>query len=151
MPRKNIEEFIDSMRETLSVDLVEYIVRKYIFWPRNRFIIRYQKMLKSIVHRQLVFVSNIIHIDENYCIYWRDNKIIIYNQGNSDYNLSIYNYNPLGNVGNVNDDTFLLTSSNLIVNGNEFTNVWNDENNITNNNITIDAHSSNIVMYIMYI
>jgi hypothetical protein len=74
-----VDDFIDNMHSKLSRDIIEYIVKRYIFLPNNIYIIRRQKIAKYLMHLQMLFISNIIYIDDNYCIYIHDHDIIIYN------------------------------------------------------------------------
>lgn len=149
----DIDAFIDIMIKKLPQELIQHIICKYIFWPKNRYTIWRQKILKNIMHKQLKFVSNIIYIDNNYFMYYQDNKIIIHNYGDIEYNVSIYNNNSIMPIYNSDssdyiDENLYVTSasSNLIVNGTEFYPIMNTNENIT----SINANSSNIVMYILY-
>jgi hypothetical protein len=74
-----IDAFIDNMYRKLTRDIIEYIVKRYIFLPNNIYAIRRQKIAKYLMHIQMLFISNIIYIDDNYCIYIHDHDIIIYN------------------------------------------------------------------------
>lgn len=141
-----IDEFIDKMQLILSDDLVKYVITNYIFLPENKAVIRKQKMLKHRMQKQLLLVSNTIYIDDNYFIYWQSNRIIIHNHGNQDYNVSVYHcntYNDTSYATSITDNSFLLTSSNMIVNGTEFDAVDNLND--------LGHNSSNLIMYIMYV
>ena len=142
----DIDLFIEKMKRVLPYELVEYIIRKYIFLPKNKGIIWRQKALKNILNRHIEFVANVLFIDDNYCIYFDNNKLVIHNHGNTEYDLSLYHQNGhQTDIQEVNNN-FLLTSSNMIVNGTEFTNVLHTNDN----NVDVNVSSSNIVMYIMY-
>lgn len=146
MIHQDIDRFITSMQEVLSDELIEFIIRKYIFLPENKMIIRKQKKLKNVMHLQLLFVSSLVYIDDNYYVYLQNNKIIIHNHGNQSYDISLYNYNGMDTV---NNNSFLLTSSNMIVNGSEFSNIGHTYS--SNLVVDVNENSSNLVMYIMYI
>ena len=73
-----VDDFIDNMHSKLSRDIIEYIVKRHIFLPNNIYIIRRQKIAKYLMHLQMLFISNIIYIDDNYCIYIHDHDIIIH-------------------------------------------------------------------------
>lgn len=100
-----IDAYIDKMHKYLPRDIIEYIVKKHIFLPESIAIIKKQKKIKALVHLQLLFVSNIIHIDDNYCIYINNNNIIIYNIHNQYSNT--YHHTLYGPSQNVSDLTII--------------------------------------------
>lgn len=100
-----IDAYIDKMHQYLPRDIIEYIVKKHIFLPESIAIIKKQKKIKTLVHLQLLFVSNIIHIDDNYCIYINNNNIIIHNIHHPYSNT--YHHTLYGPSQNVSDLTFV--------------------------------------------
>jgi hypothetical protein len=99
--KTHIDAYIDKMHKCLHMDIIEYIVKRHIFLPDNLRIIKKQKKIKYLIHLQLLFVSNILHIDDNYCIYIHNNNIIIYNiqyQSSNTYHSTLYgpSQNDLG-------------------------------------------------------
>lgn len=73
------DKFIDDMLSILPIDIITYIIRKFIYLPENIELIGYQKKLHQLMLRQLNIISNIIHIDDNCCVYINNNDIIICN------------------------------------------------------------------------
>jgi hypothetical protein len=166
----DIDEFIDNMIMALPAELITYIVQKFIYLPYNKLIIQRQKLLKTIAHKQLFFISNIIFIDDNICIYTNNNQLIIHNNNINSHeynNLSLYglaqNISNTDNSDNINVihtyNTLLLDeiSNRLgsIQNNNisGFTNIL--QTNLSDmRNVVINTNHSNIdniSMYIMYI
>jgi hypothetical protein len=129
--RPYIDEFIDNMIMTLPSELITHVVQKYIYLPYNKLIIQRQKLLKSIVHRQLFFISNIIFIDNNICVYVNSNQLIIHNNSNNENN-GISLYGLVQNISNI-----------FTVYDNDINNINSSDNtNITNSTNSIHAHNT---------
>jgi hypothetical protein len=95
----DVDAFIDKMCKKLSKDIIEYIVKRHIFLPNNKLVIKRQKVAKYLMHLQLLFISNVIHIDDRYCIYIHNNSIVIYNiQQQSSHSLNTSNYQDMQNA-----------------------------------------------------
>lgn len=114
-----INEFIEKMLKILPEEIIISIVKKYIYLPQNIKTINKQKELYKIVLKQLDFVSNIIFIDNNCCIYIQNNNIII---SNNYQNIELY------------------SSSNYITNvtttiDNMITNIFTEPDNLYTSNI----------------
>jgi hypothetical protein len=110
--------FIDKMYQNLPLEIINYIIMKYIYLPRNINIIRKQKENYKRMISQMDFISNILFIDKNCCIYINNNNIIITN-----------NY----------DNIQLFGTSNYITNiENNASSIYIDENNNNVNNSILD-------------
>jgi hypothetical protein len=102
MSNVNIDEFIDKMVVVLPSDVITYIVQRYIYLPLNKLTIRKQKLLKTLVHQQLSFVSNIIFIDDLFCVYMNNNQIIIHNNS-SNIDMNIINLSLYALTNNISN------------------------------------------------
>jgi hypothetical protein len=123
-----IDAFVDNMYRKLPKDIIEYIVKRHIFLPNNIYAIRRQKIAKYLMHIQMLFISNIIYIDDSYCIYIHEHDIIIYNvrqRTSNTYHHTLYG--PSNNVsqGHTNLAEFDDDTSNIVIHTNH-----NDMENI---------------------
>jgi hypothetical protein len=147
-----IDAFIDNMYRKLTRDIIEYIVKRYIFLPNNIYAIRRQKIAKYLMHIQMLFISNIIYIDDNYCIYIHDHDIIIHNirEGTS----NTYRHTLYGPLNNVSGITVIPQATTAQINSNleqvQNTNLATYDNT---SNIVIHTNNDdmeNIIFYVLY-
>jgi len=116
----NDDSFINKMLRILPEDLITYIIQKYIYLPENLELIRYQKKLRQRMLTQLDFVSNIIHIDNNCCVYIKNNTIVVCNNAPNARLFTPHNFPNNVPIYNSNTNSYLnsyLNSSNSIHQG----------------------------------
>jgi len=134
-----IDKFIDKMICFLPSDMIAYIIQKYVYLPYNKLIIQQQKLLKEVMHRQLFFVSNIIYIDDNICVYVNNNQLIIHNNS-SNINANIINlslYALSQNISNLIYNSLDNNNTDYIVTNDSYSNYTN---NIVHANNTLLLH-----------
>jgi len=131
----DIDIFIEKMLILLPQDIVLYIVKKYIYLPKNKLVIYNQKQFYKQLLIQLVFVSNIIFVDRNCCIYIDNNNIVISN--NCD---NVQLYGTSNYITNITDNfTYDIYTSNIndydipySISSNNNSNLLNEINNNLN-------------------
>lgn len=145
MKQNNIDNFIDVMYSTLPLEIIEYIVIKYIFLPYNKGLIVRQKDLKTFLLEQLLFISNIIYIDNNICIYANDNSIVFHTNNINSHATLYGNQNYIEDI--VNDNDILLNDNDILLNEIEnrleqiqstFQNIFTPSAIVSTSNIIID-------------
>ena len=161
-----IDDFIDRMCQKLPIEIISHIIKKFIYLPKNVTIICKQKVLQEYMLQQLLFISNILYIDDGCCVYVNNNDIIIHNNHT---NVQLYPASNFLNVQNhVNDLPFqnmysdinyATYNSNLLSQINA--NIETIQNNLnmslgsyfTSNYVLHTTHQDmdNVVFYIMYI
>lgn len=138
--------FIHQMIQKIPREIIEYMVKKYIYLPCNIFTIKYQKFLKKHMLRQLLFISNIIHIDSNACIYVDNQDIVIHNYNNHNEHYSIFsNTNSIISIETSNN--YSQNTSNIL---HQISNtLYIIQNNINNyfQSLHYDTLTSNIVIH----
>jgi len=114
-----INEFIEKMLKILPEEIIFYIIKRYIYLPQNINIIKKQKVRYKQLLKQLNFVSNIVFIDSNCCVYIQNNNIVV-----SYTNQNIELYSPSNYITNVT-----TTIDNMI------TNIFTEPDNLYTSNI----------------
>lgn len=176
MKQKKIDNFIDVMYSTLPLEIIEYIVIKYIFLPYNKELILRQKFLKYFLLEQLLFISNIIYIDNNICIYANENSIVFHTNninshatlyGNQNYIEDIVNDNDIllneienrleqiqSTFQNIFTPSAIVSTSNIIIDDMEYSNLFDNNIYPDSNDIILNTTHNNmndVSVYIVYI